>query len=280
MRPCSLLSLATAVPPHVIEQARGEGAGRAKRSAARRRCSTGCRACSTMPGSLSATSSLRTTGTAATTAGMTATPSIWKPPKACSSTRRRAAIDKAGLTPREIDGVVTVSTTGIATPEPRGARVGPRIGLRDDVRRVPVFGLGCAGGVNGLVDRVADGARGARQQLAVRHGRDLLDLDPARQRRSGGGRRHRFVRRRRRGGRRDQRRAQPRAHHRLGREAVARHAADHGLGRRGPRPRGRLRPRHPAVHRSRARRSRGRNVRASSASRARTSTGSAAIPAA
>src|SRR5439155_16969879 len=26
----------------------------------------------------------------------------------------------------------------------------PRLGLRDDVRRVPIFGLGCAGGVNGL----------------------------------------------------------------------------------------------------------------------------------
>jgi alkylresorcinol/alkylpyrone synthase len=60
-----------------------------------------------------------------------------------------AAIEKAGLTPDQIDGVVTVSTTGIATPSLE-ARVGPRIGLRDNVRRVPVFGLGCAGGVNGL----------------------------------------------------------------------------------------------------------------------------------
>ena len=60
-----------------------------------------------------------------------------------------SAIDRAGLKPDEIDGVVTVSTTGIATPSLE-ARVGPRIGLRGDVRRVPVFGLGCAGGVNGL----------------------------------------------------------------------------------------------------------------------------------
>jgi len=59
------------------------------------------------------------------------------------------AIESAGLKPEEIDGVVTVSTTGIATPSLE-ARVGPRMGLRDDVRRVPVFGLGCAGGVNGL----------------------------------------------------------------------------------------------------------------------------------
>jgi len=59
------------------------------------------------------------------------------------------AIDRAGLNPDEIDGVVTVSTTGIATPSLE-ARAGPRIGLRGDVRRLPVFGLGCAGGVNGL----------------------------------------------------------------------------------------------------------------------------------
>ena len=60
-----------------------------------------------------------------------------------------AAIGRAGLQPGDIDGVVSVSTTGIATPSLE-ARVGPRIGLRPDVRRVPLFGLGCAGGVSGL----------------------------------------------------------------------------------------------------------------------------------
>lgn len=59
------------------------------------------------------------------------------------------AIAAAGLHPSDIDGVVTVSTTGIATPSLE-ARVGPRLGLRGDVRRIPVFGLGCAGGVSGL----------------------------------------------------------------------------------------------------------------------------------
>src|SRR6476646_7674925 len=60
-----------------------------------------------------------------------------------------AAIEKAGLTPDQIDGVVTVSTTGIATPSLEARCLG-RVGLRDTIRRVPVFGLGCAGGVNGL----------------------------------------------------------------------------------------------------------------------------------
>ncbi len=64
----------------------------------------------------------------------------------------RAALDaiaQAGLQPGDIDGVVFVSTTGIATPS-IDARVAPRLGLRADVHRVPVFGLGCAGGVTGL----------------------------------------------------------------------------------------------------------------------------------
>lgn len=59
------------------------------------------------------------------------------------------ALAKAGLDPKDIDGVVFVSTSGIATPSLE-ARVGPRLGFRGDIRRVPVFGLGCAGGVSGL----------------------------------------------------------------------------------------------------------------------------------
>lgn len=60
-----------------------------------------------------------------------------------------SAIHRAGLNPADIDGVVAVSTTGIATPS-LDARNGPAIGLRENVRRVPLFGMGCAGGVNGL----------------------------------------------------------------------------------------------------------------------------------
>ena len=60
-----------------------------------------------------------------------------------------AAIEGAGLRPSDIDGVVAVSTTGIATPS-LDARNGPAVGLRPEIRRVPIFGMGCAGGVNGL----------------------------------------------------------------------------------------------------------------------------------
>ena len=59
------------------------------------------------------------------------------------------ALDAAGLTAAEVDTVVTVSSTGIATPSLE-ARAAATIGFRSDVERVPVFGLGCAGGVSGL----------------------------------------------------------------------------------------------------------------------------------
>ena len=60
-----------------------------------------------------------------------------------------AALQKAGIAADEIDTIVTVSSTGIATPSLE-ARVLGRMGFRSDVERVPVFGLGCAGGVSGL----------------------------------------------------------------------------------------------------------------------------------
>lgn len=60
-----------------------------------------------------------------------------------------AALADAGLRAGDVDIIVTVSSTGIATPtlEAQAAR---RMGFRPDVARVPLFGLGCAGGVTGL----------------------------------------------------------------------------------------------------------------------------------
>ncbi len=60
-----------------------------------------------------------------------------------------AAMAKAGLTPRDIDHLVFVSSTGIAAPSV-DARLANALGLRGDFRRTPIWGLGCAGGVAGL----------------------------------------------------------------------------------------------------------------------------------
>src|SRR5450756_2139390 len=59
------------------------------------------------------------------------------------------ALAGAQLAAGDIDTVVTICSTGIATPSLE-ARVARTMGFRSDVTRVPVFGLGCAGGVSGL----------------------------------------------------------------------------------------------------------------------------------
>ena len=71
----------------------------------------------------------------------------------------RSALDRAGLTARDVDVIVTVSSTGVATPSLE-ARMSAQMGFRPAATRVPVFGLGCAGGVSGL----ALGARLARAE--------------------------------------------------------------------------------------------------------------------
>jgi alkylresorcinol/alkylpyrone synthase len=59
------------------------------------------------------------------------------------------ALDRAGVAADAVDAVVTVSSTGIATPSLEARALG-MLGFRRDVQRVPVFGLGCAGGAAGL----------------------------------------------------------------------------------------------------------------------------------
>lgn len=79
----------------------------------------------------------------------------------------RALLD-AGCQARDVDTIVTVSSTGIATPSLEARVAGP-MGFRSDVERVPVFGLGCAGGVTGLAiaSRLARARRGSTVLLVA-----------------------------------------------------------------------------------------------------------------
>jgi alkylresorcinol/alkylpyrone synthase len=148
MQPCSLLSLATAVPPNVVEQQEAKVRARAAfggNKALFDRLSGVFDNAGIARRHIVAPTDWYMSGHGwhdRNTLYLEAAQSLFV--EAAS-----AAIEKAGLEPSQIDGVVTVSTTGIATPSLE-ARSAPRVGLREDVRRVPLFGLGCAGGVNGL----------------------------------------------------------------------------------------------------------------------------------
>jgi alkylresorcinol/alkylpyrone synthase len=148
MQPCSLLSLATAVPPHVVEQSEAK-----------------VRAREAFGGNKALFDRLAGVfDNAGIARRHIVAPQDWymhghgwhernavylKAAEQLFIDASASALEKAGLKPDEIDGVVTVSTTGIATPS-LDARAFAKVGFRPDVRRVPVFGLGCAGGVNGL----------------------------------------------------------------------------------------------------------------------------------
>lgn len=79
-------------------------------------------------------------------------------------TATREVLEQTGLEPADIDGIVAVSTTGIATPS-LDALLMERMGLRRDVWRLPIFGLGCAGGVLGLARAAAMAVAAPKQKV-------------------------------------------------------------------------------------------------------------------
>lgn len=86
----------------------------------------------------------------------------------------KRALDRVGADPREVGAIFFVSTTGLSTPS-LDAQLIFRLGLSEHTRRVPIWGLGCAAGVAGLA-RAAEYARLYPDQLVLLVGVELSGL--------------------------------------------------------------------------------------------------------
>ncbi len=75
------------------------------------------------------------------------------------------ALVKAGFRPRDVDAIFFSSVTGIASPS-IDARLVNRMGLRPDVKRMPIFGLGCVAGA-AMISRAADYVLAFPDQVAA-----------------------------------------------------------------------------------------------------------------
>jgi alkylresorcinol/alkylpyrone synthase len=86
----------------------------------------------------------------------------------------RKAMERAGIEPRDLDHIFFVTVTGIATPT-IDVMLANRLGMRRDVKRTPIFGLGCGAGAAGLA-RTADYLRGFTRDTAMLLSVELCSL--------------------------------------------------------------------------------------------------------
>ena len=83
-------------------------------------------------------------------------------------------LKQVGLTPEDVDVVVGATVTGVAVPTLE-ARVATMIGMRPDVRRMPLVGLGCVAGAAGTA-RLHDYLLGHPDHVGVLMSVELCSL--------------------------------------------------------------------------------------------------------